>query len=78
MKLVCLLVLGALAALPQQLVLRAARLFDGRSDTLQTPGIVVIEEGRIVGVGPTATVKPGGSCCARRSISAIASPLDAG
>jgi imidazolonepropionase-like amidohydrolase len=60
MKLVCLLVFGTLAALPQQLVLRAARLFDGRSETLQTPGMLVIEDGRITGVGPTATVKPGG------------------
>ena len=60
MKLACLLVLGALAAMPQQLVLRAARLFDGRSETLQTPGIIVIEDGRITGVGPSATVKPGG------------------
>jgi imidazolonepropionase-like amidohydrolase len=59
MKLVCLLLFGALAALPQQVVLRAARLFDGRSETLQTPGMVVIEDGRIVGVGATATLKPG-------------------
>jgi imidazolonepropionase-like amidohydrolase len=60
MKLAVLLVLGALAAMPQQLVLRAARLFDGRSETLQSPGLVVIEDGRITGVGPTAVLKPNG------------------
>jgi imidazolonepropionase-like amidohydrolase len=60
MKLAVLLVLGALAAMPQQLVLRASRLFDGRSETLQSPGLVVIEDGRITGVGPTAVLKPNG------------------
>ena len=60
MKLTAVLLLTALAAMPQQLVLRAARLFDGQSETLQTPGIIVIEDGRITGVGPSATVKPGG------------------
>jgi len=60
MKLAVLLVLGTLAAMPQQLVLRAARLFDGRSETLQSPGLVVIEDGRITGVGPTAVLKPNG------------------
>ncbi|MCX6621876.1 MAG: amidohydrolase family protein [Acidobacteria bacterium] len=36
-------------------VLRAARLFDGKSATLQSPGVVVIENGRIVSVGGTST-----------------------
>lgn len=60
MKIAALLLLTTLAATPQQIVLRAARLFDGQSETLQTPGIIVIEDGRITGVGPSATVKPGG------------------
>jgi len=37
-------------------VLKAARLFDGRSDTLVTPGVVVVTGDRIVGVGPQATL----------------------
>ena len=59
MKILGLLVLCAMAALPQQVVIRAARLFDGKSETLQTPGLVVVENGRIVGVGAGAVLKPG-------------------
>ena len=47
------------AAMGQQVVIRAARLFDGKTETLQTPGLVVVENGRIVGVGATAVLKPG-------------------
>ncbi len=54
------LALLAAAALPaQQVVIKAARLFDGRAETLQSPGIVTVEDGRITGVGPGATLKPG-------------------
>lgn len=35
-------------------VLRAARLFDGKSDTVTTPGLVVVSDGRIIGVGASA------------------------
>ncbi|MBL8241723.1 MAG: amidohydrolase family protein [Bryobacterales bacterium] len=59
MKILGLLVFCGMAALPQQVVLRAARLFDGRSEVLQTPGLVVVEAGRITGVGPSAVLKPG-------------------
>ena len=59
MKPFALALLCAAAALPQQTVIRAARLFDGRSETLQMPGLVVVEEGRITGVGPAAVLKPG-------------------
>jgi imidazolonepropionase-like amidohydrolase len=38
------------------IVLRAARLFDGRSDKVVSPGIVVIQGGQIAGVGSTAVV----------------------
>ena len=41
----------------EPLVIRAARLFDGKSDTLQTPGLVVVEDGKIRQVGGAA---PGG------------------
>ena len=40
-------------------VLKAARLFDGKSDALVTPGVVVVTGGRIVGVGSGATVPAG-------------------
>ena len=37
-------------------VIKAARLFDGRSDSLATPGIIVVTGGRIVAVGPSAPI----------------------
>ena len=35
-------------------VLRAARLYDGKSDTVTTPGLVVVSDGKIIGVGSSA------------------------
>src|SRR6476646_10682849 len=51
--------LGALAALaqappksaPKTIVLKAARMFDGRSDRLVSPAVVVVEDGKIADVG---------------------------
>ena len=40
-------------------VLKAARLFDGKSDALVSPGVLVITGGRIVGVGSSAPVPAG-------------------
>src|SRR5664279_5047473 len=40
-------------------VLKAARLFDGKSGALVTPGVVVVTGGKIVGVGTSAAVPPG-------------------
>lgn len=40
-------------------VLKAAALFDGRSDTLVTPGLVVITADTIVAVGPAAAIPLG-------------------
>jgi imidazolonepropionase-like amidohydrolase len=37
-------------------VLKAARMFDGKSNSLVTPGIVVVKDDKIAGVGPAATV----------------------
>lgn len=37
-------------------VLKAARLFDGKSATLTTPGVVVVDGGKIVGVGSSAAL----------------------
>jgi len=40
-------------------VLKAARLFDGKSDTLVTPGLVVVTGGKIVAVGSSAEIPAG-------------------
>ncbi|MBM3767439.1 MAG: amidohydrolase family protein [Acidobacteria bacterium] len=46
-----LLMIAAMSAMAQPVVIRAARLFDGRSDTLQSPGVVVVDGGKILSVG---------------------------
>jgi imidazolonepropionase-like amidohydrolase len=54
--------LGVLPAIGQQkkasksYVLKAARLFDGKSDSLITPGVVVVTDGKIAGTGSSASV----------------------
>lgn len=40
-------------------VLKAARMFDGISNSLSKPGLVVVENGKITGVGPAATIPAG-------------------
>jgi imidazolonepropionase-like amidohydrolase len=40
-------------------VLKAARLFDGKSNSVVTPGLVVVTGGKITGVGPNATIPAG-------------------
>ena len=40
-------------------VLKAARLFDGKSNALVTPGLVVIADGKIVAVGASANIPAG-------------------
>ena len=40
-------------------VLKAARMFDGKSNALSTPGLVVVTDGKIVGVGAKAAVPAG-------------------
>jgi imidazolonepropionase-like amidohydrolase len=40
-------------------VLKAARLFDGKSNALVTPGVVVVTDGKIVAAGTGATIPPG-------------------
>jgi imidazolonepropionase-like amidohydrolase len=47
---------GSLAAQP--VVLRAARLFDGKSANLQQPGVVVVTGSRIEAVGPQSAIPP--------------------
>jgi len=57
--------LAAIPALGQQkpaaktYVVKAARMFDGKSNALAAPGLVVVTDGKIAGVGPGATVPPG-------------------
>src|SRR5258708_4685845 len=41
-------------------VLKAARMFDGKSNSLSTPGLVVVTGGKIAGVGAQAAI-PGGA-----------------
>ncbi len=40
-------------------VLKAARLFDGKSNSLLTPGLVVVTGGKISGIGSTANIPAG-------------------
>jgi imidazolonepropionase-like amidohydrolase len=40
-------------------VLRAARLYDGKSDAVVTPGVVVVSEGKIVAAGTQAALPAG-------------------
>jgi imidazolonepropionase-like amidohydrolase len=49
---------GAWAQAPAKktFVLKAARLFDGKSDALVTPGIVVVSEDKIVAIGAKAKI----------------------
>lgn len=64
-----LLLLCAMALLPalaqdkkpqsKSYVLKAARMFDGKSNALASPGLVVVTEGRIAGVGASAAVPAG-------------------
>jgi len=45
-------------AAAESLVLRAGALIDGLSDTAQQPGVLVIKDDKIVGVGPGAPLPP--------------------
>jgi imidazolonepropionase-like amidohydrolase len=59
--LVSVLPLGAHAQQPagKSYVLKAARMFDGKSNAIATPGEVVVTDGKIVGVGANAAVPAG-------------------
>jgi imidazolonepropionase-like amidohydrolase len=70
MKSSAILVLAAIAALlpvaaraqqspSKSYVLKAARMFDGKSDRLTTPGVVVVTDGKIVGIGANASAPAG-------------------
>src|SRR5436309_4312212 len=57
--------LGVLTAIGQQkpagksYVLKAARLFDGKSNALVKPGVVVVTDGKIVAAGTSAAIPVG-------------------
>jgi imidazolonepropionase-like amidohydrolase len=59
MVLVPLILALAAAPAPPVIALKAARLWDGRSDAAQTPGVVVVTAGKIVALGPRAAVPAG-------------------
>jgi imidazolonepropionase-like amidohydrolase len=44
---------------PKTYVLKAARLFDGKSNAAVTPGVIIVNGGKIVGVGSTAAIPSG-------------------
>jgi imidazolonepropionase-like amidohydrolase len=50
MRIVMLLLLSS-AAWAKPIALRAARMFDGKSDAVVTPGLIVVDGGKIVSVG---------------------------
>jgi len=55
-------VLPSLAQAPKTgktYALKAARMFDGKSSALSTPGLVVVTDGKIAAVGPKATIPAG-------------------
>jgi len=59
---ICAILLWAavcLTAQPRPVVLRAARLFDSKEGRLVSPGVLVAADGKILGVGPQASIPPG-------------------
>jgi imidazolonepropionase-like amidohydrolase len=53
-----LLASAALGLQAEVIVLEAARMFDGKSETLRTPGLVIVNGSRIEAVGPGSRVPP--------------------
>lgn len=49
----------ALSAADKSYVLRAAHLFDGKSDHVVSPGLIVVVNGKIAGVGSNAAIPAG-------------------
>lgn len=57
--LLCVMVLSATAHADKTVVLKAAHLFDGKSEALVSPGLVVVSGGKIAAVGKGAAVPAG-------------------
>jgi imidazolonepropionase-like amidohydrolase len=51
--------IAVLEAAPKPVVVRAARMFDGKGERTVSPGIVVVVDGRIFDIGAGAAVPPG-------------------
>lgn len=51
--------IGTAAAAPKTTVVKAARLFDGKSDRVVSPGVVVVRDGKIVAAGARVTEPAG-------------------
>src|SRR5260370_15979331 len=49
----------ALKPIDKTIVLKAARLFDGKSGALVKPGVVVVRDGKIVAAGTNAAIPTG-------------------
>ena len=49
----------SLAAADKVIVLKAARMFDGKGDHVVSPGLVIVSAGKILGVGPAAQIPNG-------------------
>ncbi|MGH9657605.1 MAG: amidohydrolase family protein [Bryobacteraceae bacterium] len=58
-RLFVLVSIAAVAASARTVVIKAARLFDGKSSALQRPGRVVVTDARIAAVGPDAPLPAG-------------------
>ena len=56
--LLCLLLCTS-PAFAKPIVIKAARMFDGKSDAVVAPGIVVVDGNKIVAAGPKATIPAG-------------------
>src|SRR5262245_59241550 len=66
-----------LAAPPRPIVIKAARLYDGRSSALTSPGVVVVEGTRIQSVGRAATPPPGAEVIDLGDVTLLPGFLDA-
>src|SRR5277367_4691895 len=56
---VALALAGLAGAAGRTTVIKAARMFDGKSGQISTPGVVVVTDGKIAGTGANAAVPAG-------------------
>lgn len=59
MRIALLCLLAIAPAMAKTVVIKAARLYDGRSNTLTQPGVVVVTDNKIAGVGTAAAIPAG-------------------
>src|ERR1022692_3232438 len=63
----------ALSAADKTYVLKAAHMFDGKSDHVVSPGLVVVSNGKITAVGSAAVISPGLVVVSNGKITAVGS-----